>query len=779
MSGFVELIFVRHHIGFVLLAAAICLFGTWTAFTLVQRAGEAPVNRYWWLAGAGLAIGATIWSTHFIAMLAHDTSSTMRYDFGLTLSSVALALGFSVAGMLVAFKSPSSTRRMAGGALVGVGIGLMHFTGMAAMDDATLSYDPWLVATALAAGIALTPIAFILEGRVRRGLRAAVAGVTLTLAICALHFTAMAAVTMHMHHVSREAAEFSHPWIIASVFVVSLILLVMSLAAAVVGRKLSSLLEFANASREGVIIARSGVLIGANNAARAFFLGGGIEGDIVGAAIDRLLPPSALEPDSGAVGVPVECEVELPSGPFPVELSSRSILFQGRASRVYVLHDLRERKAAQAQIEHLAHHDALTDLPNRTLFKDRLDQAMARAAREGEMIAVMYLDLDRFKAVNDLYGHAKGDEVLRWVADLLRSSTRQTDTIARLGGDEFVIVQTNVRKPMDVRALAEALLASFEHQRISVADQLSVGLSIGIALYPADGADAETLLRNADTAVYRAKQEGRGTYRFFESQMNEALLERQLMESELRLALAKNQMRIVYQPLLEAEAMEVIAFEALLRWEHPTRGLIMPGDFIPLAEDCGYITQLGRWVLEQACAEAASWAQPHLVSVNVSAVQFQQPGLIQHVQKALETSGLDGSRLELEITETVLMKEREAALETLIALRALGVRIVMDDFGTGFSSLSNLQAFPFDKIKIDRSFITNLEHSDDALCIVKSILGLGRGLRLPVVAEGVTNMAQLAILRDEKCAEVQGFFLGKPEPMAAYARHVDRKIAAA
>lgn len=423
--------------------------------------------------------------------------------------------------------------------------------------------------------------------------------------------------------------------------------------------------------------------------------------------------------------------------------------------------DITERKQAEARIRHLAHHDVLTDLPNRLLFADRLTQAQARARRDETMLAVLCLDLNRFKDVNDTLGHAAGDLLLKALAERLQGEIREADTLARLGGDEFAIIQTGLAQPRGADELSRRLIEAVAEPFDIGGHTVVIGVSIGIAVFPMNGSGPADLLKNADLALYRSKAEGRDGYRFFEEEMNARLQRRKVLEHDLRRALAEGQFELHYQPQIELGEGRVVGLEALLRWRHPDRGLVSPAEFIPLAEETGLILPLGEWALRAACVQAVAW--PHIrMSVNLSPVQFRHSDLVGLITQALEETGLEPRRLELEITEGVLLQETEAALSVLARIRALGVRIAMDDFGTGYSSLSYLQRFPFDKIKIDQSFVRRLEVSKDAAAIVRAVLGLGNSLGIHTNAEGVETKGQLAFLRTAGCEEVQGFYFSPP-----------------
>ena len=431
--------------------------------------------------------------------------------------------------------------------------------------------------------------------------------------------------------------------------------------------------------------------------------------------------------------------------------------------------DITEQRQSEVKIEYMAHHNSLTGLANRVLLNDRLEHALSRAQHD-EMVAVHHLDLDQFKAVNDTFGHPCGDRLLRVVAERLRGLVRETDTIARMGGDEFVIVQTAIADPADATSLAQGVIRELSEPYDIDGQQAVIGVSIGISVGPGDGSSPDKLLRNADLALYRAKSDGRGTFRFFEQAMDLQMQARRIMEQDLRKALPAGEFELHYQPVVNLASKEISGFEALVRWNHPTRGMISPADFIPLAEEIGFIVPMGEWIIRQACATAAQWPDDLHVAVNISAIQFRSPGLMQVIVGALAASGLVPTRLEIEITESVLLHNRETTLAVLHQLRALGIRIAMDDFGTGYSSLTYLQSFPFDKIKIDRSFVKNITENASSLNIVRAVAALANGMGMTATAEGVETAEQLDRIASEGCTEMQGFLFSRPLPAAEIER---------
>ena len=441
--------------------------------------------------------------------------------------------------------------------------------------------------------------------------------------------------------------------------------------------------------------------------------------------------------------------------------------------------DITERHRSEAKIAYMARHDTLTGLPNRAVLRERLEQVI-NGTREGDGQFVLHmLDLDRFKEVNDTLGHPVGDALLKAVAQRLRACLRETDMLARLGGDELCIVQRVTDPSMEAAALANRVQGAIRAPFDLGDHHVTVGVSIGIAIAPADGDDPDQLMRHADLALYRAKSEGRGVYCFFEREMDARMQARRILERDLRNALAEREFELRYQPVFSLERNEVCGFEALLRWNHPTRGMVFPSDFIPLAEDTGLIIPIGEWVLRQACAEAATWPHEIKLAVNLSPAQFKCRSVVQSVVSALAASSLSADRLELEITESVMLKDSEEAFSTLMQLRDLGVRIALDDFGTGFSSLSNLRKFPFDKIKIDRSFVRDLSHVNvSALAVMRSMTQLGISLGIAITAEGVETKDQLEQLRAEGCTEIQGYYFSPPTPASEIAELLVKRIGA-
>jgi len=436
--------------------------------------------------------------------------------------------------------------------------------------------------------------------------------------------------------------------------------------------------------------------------------------------------------------------------------------------RVVAFRDVSMARATAVQMSHLAQHDPLTNLPNRVLFNDRLTQAISLAEREGTQLAVMFIDIDHFKKINDSLGHEVGDQILESIAGRLLACVRRSDTVSRLGGDEFVILLSQMENAADASYNARKILRAFARPHVIDNRNLDVGASIGVSTYPEDGLNAESLMIRADNAMYEAKQEGRNCYRFFRPEMHAQLVERQSLESELRCALGREEFLLHYQPKFNLKNGEITGVEALIRWRHPKRGMISPANFVPIAEECGLILPIGQWVLLEACRQAREWNNAGLgvvpVAVNVSATEFGAKDFLSGVRAALIATKVEPNNLELELTETVLMQDADIALVKMVALKAMGVRLAIDDFGTGYSSFTYLQRFPSDALKLDQSFVQQITSGTEDTTILSAMIDIGKSLKQRVIAEGVETRAQLDFLRLHECDEGQGYFFSRPVP---------------
>jgi diguanylate cyclase (GGDEF)-like protein/PAS domain S-box-containing protein len=774
---------VEHDWRLVALAAGVCFLASGVAISLFHRAQAARGRaRLVWLALDAAAAGFGIWATHFIAMLAYDPGIAAGYDVTLTILSLLIAILLTGAGLTMALGAfGQKTAAVIGGAVVGGGVAAMHFTGMLALEvPARITWSPDLVMASIALGIVCAVFALYVAAQPDMRGRTLIATALLTLAIVSMHFTAMSAVLL-VPDPTRVAGSLS-------LSPTSLSLVVAGAAAIILGMCFVAAI---GDSRSKDKLRRQKLLLDAALANMSqglcmFDPGGRIilfnerYQELTGLSAAALEDHSLLDVIKSRVlpGSPEEFVAQVVAAMREGKTNTRVIeTTDGRTLRVIeqprqeggwvsTLEDITEWQKAQAQISHMARHDALTNLPNRRLFRERLEDALRRITR-GEQVAVFCLDLDRFKEVNDSLGHPVGDELLKEVARRLSECVREGDTVARLGGDEFAIVLVGSElRVAETSALANRLSEAISAPCTIQDNQLIIGATLGISVAPDDGSDPDQLLKNADMALYRAKGDGRGSYRFFEAGMDARAQARRFLELDLRTAISRGEFEVYYQPLLDIKTNNIICFEALLRWNHPQRGLSLPSEFISLAEETGLIIPIGDWVLRTACADAARWPRDVRVAVNISPAQFKSRNLVASVSTALSAAGLAANRLELEITESVLLQDTEATLATLHKLRALGLRISMDDFGTGYSSLSYLRSFPFDKIKIDRSFVSELAVRGDSMAIVRAVTGLGRSLGISTTAEGVETSEQLALLRSEGCNEVQGYLFSPARPAA-------------
>ncbi|MGX1324169.1 diguanylate cyclase (GGDEF)-like protein [Bradyrhizobium sp. USDA 377] len=782
----------EHDWRLVALGGAVCLLASAAAISLFHRARAAHgPGRLAWISLDAAVSGCGVWATHFIAMLAYGPGGAGAYNIPVTILSLILAVSVTFVGLSIAVSSSRAAWVIVGGAIVGGGVAAMHYTGMAALEmPARVDWVGSTVAASVLLGIVFAALALFVAARRDDLSHALSATALLTLAIVAHHFTAMGAVlltpdpTLAISGLAVPPASMSFLTASAAVAIIAIALVAALLdrrAKGELGRQqlvLDSALE--NMSQGLCMFDADGKIILFNERYASMLR----RTDI--ALTGRLLVDVLREEQAKGqwLGDADQFFARLVADAREGRTTTDVVNRFGRSIRVVnqpmqgggwvaTFEDITEWLEAQAKISHMARHDALTGLPNRVLFHEELEQGLHRA-KSDDQLAVLCLDLDHFKDINDSLGHPIGDALLKEVGRRLKTTVGEHDTVARLGGDEFAVVQIGRSEEAAARSLAGRLVEVISAPYEIDDHQIVIGVSIGISLSPQDGSNPDELLKNADLALYRAKADGRGTYRFFETGMDARAQARRLLEMDLRAALQRDEFLPYYQPIRDVASGRVVAFEALLRWNHPQRGLIAPISFIPLAEETGLIVQLGEFVLRSACTDAASWPDDIDVAVNLSPVQFKSPNLIASVTAALAASGLEAHRLELEITESVLLQNSEATLTTLHELRAMGVRISLDDFGTGYSSLSYLRSFPFDKIKIDRSFVSELATREDSMAIIRAVTGLGRSLGIVTTAEGVENDAQLELLRREGCTQAQGYLFSKPRPASDVAMMLDR-----
>ncbi|MGO8800401.1 MAG: putative bifunctional diguanylate cyclase/phosphodiesterase [Roseiarcus sp.] len=659
----VSCILWEHDPWLVLLAAIMCLTGAWISLRLFARANSTSgLQLAGWAFLTAVAAGSSIWSTHFIAMLAYTPGAPFTFDPILTMLSLVIAIAGAGLGFAVACDKRSRLAPEIGGSLVGVAIAAMHYTGMMAYRvDGLVEWNYGYVAASIVISIVFSAMAVRRAARGASALDRIVAFALFALAIVGLHFTAMAAVWVLP---LRTGAAGTDPAVLETM---------------------------------AIAVAAAGLLV----------IGTGVA----------------------------------------------SYLIDGSA-----------RAEALERFQYLALNDALTGLPNRRSFNDRLNHDLERASEDGFKIAVVGIDLDRFKEINDFRGHAAGDQALKIVARRLSKLLQDGEFIARVGGDEFTAIKrfSNQGELLEFAARLERTL----FQSVSIDDRESkMGASIGIAIFPDDGRDRDALVSNADMAMYRAKLDVTRTICFYESSMDETARARRALARDLRQAAERGELDLHYQVQTSIRTGDICGFEVLLRWNHPSLGAIPPLEFIPIAEESGSIIAIGEWVLRRACQMAAAWDRPYKIAVNLSPVQFAHADLASLVHQILLDTGLPASRLELELTESTIVADKNRTLHILRQIKALGVTIAIDDFGTGYSSLDTLRSFPFDRIKLDRSFMSEVERSPQAKAIVRAVLALGKSLDIRVLAEGVETDHQLSILRAEGCDEAQGYLLGRPQPI--------------
>ena len=732
----------------------------------------------------GISVTLVSWLAFIMALAGTFPRLSVTMPMRWIIPALAMSLLSSMAvAALQQLGRRSARNALLSGSLLACGFSCMLFTGMAGLvRPFALAYDLTAVIVIMVLGAALCSYALWEAGNRKRRHPGMIGSGLAALAISVLAFGSMAAILPFdawINAVSRPDQLASSP-IAIIIAAEAVAVLVLSLSGSLVDNRVAArdqqetdrFRQLADSTLEGILIHRNGRILDGNDSLAALL---GVKlAELRTSPLARFVvpdsDPSIWSPEQGAI--PVETEIVAANGNrMPVEILSRAISYGGQPALVTALRDVRERRASEQRIRFLAHHDMLTELPNRVLLSESLDLALRGAARNATPIAVLCLDLDSFKMVNDTLGHAAGDQLLCQVAVRLRDNLRESDFIARVGGDEFVVLQTTGVQPGQATTLAKRIIECLAPSFHIDGQDVNIGVSIGISVHPQDGDTAVALLKNADIALYRAKEDGLGWFRLFESGMDLALRERRVLEQDLRLALQRDEFILHFQPLFDNK-LELVAFEALVRWVHPVHGMVPPARFISLAEECGLIIPLGEWVMRAACTMAMTWDHTCRVAVNLSPTQFLRGDLRAMVANILAETGLPPNRLELEITEGVLMDNTEGAIRTLNELRGIGARLVLDDFGTGYSSLSYLQRFPFDKLKVDRSFVQRLEADDGSRAIIKAIIAMSRSLNLEVTAEGVETIEQFELLCAQGCHELQGFLLGRPMPHEAIAQFV-------
>jgi diguanylate cyclase (GGDEF)-like protein len=765
----------HHDLGLVVLAFLVCVLATnASARLLTSRGADASPQRGVQLGAAILAFSVGVWATHFIGILAYHPGVPFSFDVPLCIFSLILVLvATTFAFALDQHMQGAAPMIVVRGVILAGGISTMHFAGMWSMlTPGTIHYDADLVVVALAAGTLFSIAAMDLLARRRPVL----ASVFLTLAVTSAHFIAMGSVTLELVAGAEIPPLGISPSALAAATAgASVLIMTLALAASVVDQRHGNRLAIearrmqtlADATSEGIVFERDGCITDVNRAMCG--LAGNDAATLIGLRVIDIIPGITFVQDTSEH--PAEHTVLRSDGQTtPVEILWRHD--PDRAGHVLAIRDLSRQKAAESQIDRLARFDPLTGLANRSMFEQQLQKALALSERGAGGVALHYIDLDRFDTIDEALGPRVAEQILIQAAVRLTEVVRETDTVARLGRHEFAIIQPLTGQRSDSAAMADRIVATMVSSFLIDQQPVTLAVNIGIAFYPTDGDTAAALIKSAALARRHAKHDGHG-WRCFEPQMDILLQEKRSLERDLTIALQQGQFCLHYQPFVAVESQKLVGYEALLRWDHPTRGRIPPADFIPLAEECGLIGPIGNWVLATACAEAASWDDPVIISVNLSPAQFKG-GIVGTVADVLQRTGLPAARLELEITEGTLMDDTQNALRILTALKAMGVKLAMDDFGTGYSSLSYLRKFPFDKIKIDRSFISDAGDDPEAETIVQAIIALGRSLKLDVTAEGVETRRQLAMLNDQGCTFAQGYLLGRPHPSDQLGQHIGK-----
>lgn len=766
----------NHDQRLLLIAAVVCAVGVYASFALATHAArsEGETRRHWGLVSV-VTSGCTAWATHFIVLLAFKPGMVAAFDPVLTAISLLCAIIGIGAGMTLVLGKPSKARRFVAGLIVGLGVVSLHYVGQAAyLVQGTVSWNLWLVVPSILISLPISGLALMTAAHRNRRLRKTAVPMLL-FSIALLHFCGMAAMRLHFDPNRTLPRDVVSPATITPVVAgICLGLLTLAVngwrfdlaAKAHLRQDRRRLRELADVALEGLLICQGDVIITANSSIER--LSGYDRSGLVGTFVSSLFPGL----DVPSLPAREEREAELigaGSQAVPVRVLRCEVHLGHKLQTVIAVRDQRERLRSEAKMRTMAFSDTLTGLPNRTRFYDLLAVHAASRRERDQKFSVLMVDLDRFKPINDTLGHAAGDLVLRMVADRMSSILRSDDLVARLGGDEFAVLQLHTHENETAEVLASRIVAAIGDQPFMVEGQpVCIGASIGVACAPDDGDDPAELLRNADLALYAAKADGKATFRRYDPALDEQMRERRKLEAGLRRALEDGQFELHYQPLVDARSGRITSAEALVRWLHPERGLIPPSDFIELAEETGLIVPLGEWVLHTACAAAVNWPDDINIAVNLSPSQFRAGRLTTVIGRILEQTGLDPRRLELEITEGVLLTDEEATLRTLQQLRNFGLRISMDDFGTGYSSLSYLRRFPFDKIKIDQSFIRQVPNDTESAAIVRAIITMGSCLGMSITVEGVETPEQFEFSVAEGCDTIQGYHISRPLTASAF-----------
>ena len=757
------------------LAAIVCTLGIYASSAIAAQAGRSEARaRQTWALVSIVACGCTAWSTHMIALLAFRPGMGSGFDPWLTVVSLLAAIFGITAGVGLSLGQRKRWRRFIGGAVLGLGITALHYLGQASyLVTGRVSWDMRLVAISVPISLGLFGFSLVIAGERDRALRR-FAPLLLLVSIAVLHLCGMTAASMTYDPTVTLPVGAVSPSVIAPILAAvcfGLLALAfmgfrMTMAARARQRRdQERLRELASLALEGLAVCDGGFITLVNQSLER--LSGRSGASLTGGALSALLPGLVVE----ELPEQEERDAELITSEgqrVPVRVLRKEVSLGHKRQTVVAVRDQRERLSTEARMRALAFTDALTGLPNRARLGDLLDHRVAAMREGGAGFVVQLINLDRFKLVNETLGPGSGDALLRIVAARLQAATGEEDVVARLGGDEFVVLQTATGEAADPQRLAERIVEMMARPFLLDGQPVNIGASVGLALAPMNGNAPDVLLRNADLAMRQAKAEGKATFRLFDPALAERVEARRILEADMRAALEVGSFELHYQPLVDPASSLVTGAEALVRWNHPKRGLVSPADFIPLAEETGLIAQLGEWVLRTACRDAMGWPGALKVAVNLSPIQFRDDRLPDLVRAVLAKTGLSADRLELEITEGVLLHDEHRTLAMLSKLRMAGVGIAMDDFGTGYASLSYLRRFPFSKIKIDRSFVSQLPADTESAAIVRAILTMAACLGMTTTVEGVETPAQYAFVAAERCGQIQGYYVSRPLPLSRF-----------
>ncbi|MBH0173691.1 EAL domain-containing protein [Fictibacillus sp. 23RED33] len=785
-----------YHIPLVSLSIIIAVIASYAALDLgIQVQKTKSYARYIWMISGAFAMGMGIWAMHFVAMLAFHLSISVTYDVTLVIVSIIPAILSSGIALYIISRPVMGKKQVLLGALfMATGIVSMHYTGMEAMKmNAEINYNPvlWTLSAVIAfvaSVVALYLLSFVSQNYKTSKIWLVKLGsaVLMGIAISGMHYTGMSAASYkgHQHHTDLAATPFNSTLLAYAIGIVILILLGMVFISTFIDRrfeyqsilserKFRSVIESAN---DSIILSdRTGTIISWNKGAELIF--GFNEKEALGKKLQIIIPDKfkvahqqgmeryLLSGEPKVIGNTVELEgLRKDGSEFPIELSLAAWQEDDQVYFSSIIRDITERKRNEKKINQMVYRDPLTGLPNRLLLNDRLSQALELADENKQTIGIMFIDLDRFKYINDTLGHAVGDQLLIEIAKRIQACVGKNDTVCRQGGDEFIVLIPNTTAD-EVSKIAQQIVDLFSSSVMVNEQELFVTPSIGIAMYPGDGRDIETLIKNADTAMYRVKEQGKNNFQFYTPEMNEAVTKKMKLEIGLRKALERDEFKIVYQPQIDVETGGIIGVEALLRWHHPEWGTISPAEFIPIAEETGLILQIGEWVLHGACRQNKAWQNagyaPLRMAVNISSRQFQQSDLVERVSRILRETELEPQYLELELTESIIQDSKYAVAKMQL-LKEMGIHLSIDDFGTGYSSLSYLKTFPIHTLKIDQSFTRNIYADPKDASLVETIIAMAHNLDLKVIAEGVETEEQLQFLQQKQCNEAQGYYFSRP-----------------